>query len=111
MLDIFPVTASDVDGNKIWIDIEVTDDDGLIVSDFSNGPAADQCFWEGADVETELRLPAASVKALGDQLGIYGARALAARLALIHQGNIDALRLIQQQCSEFGIDYAEHHWS
>lgn len=44
MLDIFPVTASDVDGNKIWIDIEVTDDDGLIVSDFSNGPAATNVF-------------------------------------------------------------------
>jgi len=109
VLDIFSVTASHVDGNEIWVDVEVTDDGGLIVSDYSKGPAADQCFWEGADVTNELRIPPASVKALGDQLGIYGARALAARLGLIYQGNIDALRLIQRQCSEFGIDYAAHH--
>jgi len=110
MTDSFSVTISHVDGNDIWVDIEVTDSGGLIVSDYSKGPAADQCFWEGAEVTTELRIPPASVKALGAQLGTYGARALAARLGLIYQGKTDALRLVQRQCAEFGIDYTEGHW-
>ena len=110
MTDSFSVTASDVDGNKIWVDIEVTDDDGLIVSDFSYGPAADQCFYEGAEVESVLRIPSGSAKALADQLGIYGVRALAARLGLLYQGKIDALRLIERQCADFGIVVDEHHW-
>jgi len=109
MTDSFSVTASHVDGNNICVDVEVTDD-GLIVTDFSYGLAADQCFYEGAEVETVLRIPPDSAKALADQLGIYGVRALAARLVLLYQGKIDALRLIERQCTDFGIAVDEHHW-
>lgn len=108
--ETFTVTDSCVDGNRIVVDIEVTERGGLIVNDYSSGPAADACFWEGADVDVELRIPPASVKALGDKLGIYGARALSARWQLIHQGKFDALRLIQRQCAELGVKYSEGHW-
>ena len=96
MTDSFPVTASHVHGNNIYVDIEVIDDDGLIVTDFSYGPAADQCFYEGTEVETALCIPSDSARALADQLDIYGVRALAARLGLLYHGKIKALCLIER---------------
>ena len=112
MSHTFTVTDSCVDGNSILVTINVTEDGGLIVGDYSAGPAADACFYPGANVDHELLIPPKSAQKLCRHIGIYGGdvRALAARLGLIYRDKTDALKLIKQQCDDLGLKYSEGRW-
>ncbi len=111
----YEITDADIGGNVIKIDVIVQDDGGLQVFDWSMGPAADQFYGEGRDVESWIDITAdatreLSVKLLRDWVE-QPADDVAKHLAERYAGDTRASSKIKDLLDELDVPYREHMWA
>ena len=108
----YSIARQEAGENFIRIDIDLSDDGSLTMSDYCCGPAAEQCFGCHA-IESIVRLSPNSVSALYEALTGYESEDPAKDLALLLQAikhdDTSAQTWLRRECDELGIRFEWHH--
>jgi hypothetical protein len=108
----YSIARQETGENFIRIDIDLSEDGGLTMSDYCCGPAAEQCFGCD-DIESVVTLTPKSVVALFEALTGLDSADPARDLAELVQENkrddTSAQTWLRSECDQLGISFEWHH--
>ena len=112
MNNSFQVTRLENASNLTIVTIDVLEDGGLVVKDWSTGDFADEVY--GADVEHNIELPPESVEKLLSSLtnaaDAKTPESCASYLTRQFKNENRALTKIRDLCDQHGVQYKEEFW-
>jgi len=108
----YSIARQETGENFIRIDIDLSEDGSLTMSDYCCGPAAEQCFGCD-DIESVVTLSPESVVALFEALTGLDSEDPARDLAELVQENkhddTSAQTWLRSECDQLGISFEWHH--
>ena len=112
MQDHYEIARQDTGENFIRIDIDLSDDGSLTMSDYCRGLAAEQCFGCD-DIESVVTLSPEAVCKFYEALTGLDSEDPARDLALLVQADkrndTMALSWLRSECDQLGIKFEWHH--